>query len=71
MQEENMVEHNYAVTINESQPADPHLATALEGRFVGKCGKQSVRRDAKRQGTRMCLLQRMYGKSSWTLAYFL
>jgi len=23
-----------------SQPADPHLATALEGRFVGICGTE-------------------------------
>jgi hypothetical protein len=45
MQEENVVGHNYSATINESQSADPHLATDLEGRFVGKRGKQAVRCD--------------------------
>jgi hypothetical protein len=29
------------VPVTESQSADPHLATALEGRFVGYRGKQS------------------------------
>ena len=40
IQEEGVMEHNYAQTINESQSAVPHLAKALEGRFVGNCDEQ-------------------------------
>jgi len=36
----NVVEHHKARTKNESCSEDPHLATALEGRFVGNRGKQ-------------------------------
>jgi len=35
-----MVESYHAWTINTSQAADPHLATDLEGRFVGNRFKQ-------------------------------
>jgi hypothetical protein len=38
--EENVAEHHHAWTISESQSADRHLATALEGSYVGNCGKQ-------------------------------
>jgi hypothetical protein len=41
LQEENVVEHRHVWTIHETQPADPHLATALEKRFVGNRGKQT------------------------------
>jgi hypothetical protein len=34
MQEENVVEQYHARTINKSRFADPHLATALQGRFL-------------------------------------
>jgi hypothetical protein len=36
----NVVKHLHALTINKFQSADPYLATALEGRFIGKRGKQ-------------------------------
>ena len=38
--EENVAEHHHAWTITESQSADRHLATALEGSSVGNCGKE-------------------------------
>jgi hypothetical protein len=48
----NVVGHHHALTINEFQSAAPHLATAQEGRFLGKRGQQPVRRDANKEGSR-------------------
>jgi hypothetical protein len=36
-----MVEHHHALTITESESADPHLATVQEGQFIGNHGKHS------------------------------
>jgi hypothetical protein len=68
----NEVEHHHALTINEFQSADPHLATTLEGRFVGKRGKQP-QPDVmqKRRVPEVCLLQWLHGNSSWTPVHFL
>ena len=38
--EENVVEHHDAWSINDFYSGDAHLATALEGWFVGNCDKQ-------------------------------
>jgi hypothetical protein len=35
-----MVQRHHAWTVNECQSADPHLATAVQGRFVGNRGKE-------------------------------
>jgi hypothetical protein len=40
LQEENLVERHYARIINESQSTGAQLATAMEGSFIGKRGKQ-------------------------------
>jgi hypothetical protein len=42
LQEENVVEHHHAWTINKTQSVDPHLTAAVDGRFVGNRGKQSL-----------------------------
>jgi hypothetical protein len=39
--EENEAELHHEWTTTESQSADRHLATVLEGNSVGNCGKQS------------------------------
>ena len=36
-----MVEHRHALTITESESADPCVATVLEERFIGNHGKHS------------------------------
>jgi len=40
LQEDNVVEDCHASTINKSQPAYPHLATAMEASFIGNHDKQ-------------------------------
>ena len=47
--EENVEEHHHAWTITESQSADRHIATALEGSSVGKYGKQT---GGRKEGSR-------------------
>jgi hypothetical protein len=36
-----VLEHHPALTITESESADPHVATVLEGQFIGNQGKHS------------------------------
>jgi hypothetical protein len=41
MYEENVVEHHHALTVTESESADPRVATILEEQFIGNHGKLS------------------------------
>lgn len=53
LREDNVVEHHHARITKESQSAVPDLATALEGRFVGNCGKRfSIRRAGRKEEPR-------------------
>jgi hypothetical protein len=62
MQEENVVEHHHALTINES--AESHLATALEGHFIGNCGKHpQLDLVEESRVPEVCLLQCPHGNS--------
>jgi hypothetical protein len=36
-----MADHRHALSVNKSDSADAHIATVLEGRFVGNRGKQT------------------------------
>jgi hypothetical protein len=36
-----VVEHHHALTVAESETADPHIAIVLEGQFIGNHGKHS------------------------------
>jgi len=68
----NVVGHHHALTINEFQSVNLHLATALEGCFLGKRGKQS-QSDVmqKRRVPEVCLLEWLHGNSKWTSVHFL
>jgi len=58
MQEERVAQRRTTWTINEPQTADPHLAAALERRYVGNRSKQPQRDAVEKSGIpEVCLLQ--------------
>jgi len=66
-----MAEHHHAWSINQSDSADVHIATVLEGRFVGNRGKQPHSDVVEESRVpEDCLLQCLHGNSRWTRGAF-
>ena len=64
----NVVEHRNGWTINEPQSADPHLAKALEGSYIGIRRKQPQSDVVEESRVpEVCLLEFMYGNPRGTL----
>jgi hypothetical protein len=62
------VDHQHVWTTNDSQSADPYLATAVEGRYIGNRGKQP-QSDVVGESSvpEVWVLHCLNGNWSWTL----
>jgi len=64
VQEENVVEHHHAWTMNASYSADSHLVAALERRFLASRGEQpQLDIVEKSRVPEVCLVQCLHGNS--------
>ena len=74
LQEESVVEHHHAWTVNEVYPADPCLTTASERLFEGNRGKEPPPPQSEvveeSRVPEVCLLQCQHGNSRWTFWAF-